>query len=147
MKWIIFAVFAACLTWYFANETLQTYGLAVVQNGEWKVIANSWHIFGKLWPAVLIIFVGTGLTFALVLPLFFFSEEKQNEEFEKRLDAANSKNIDLISNLHSKISLEKKNVTDAVRQIKKAHFENEELVRKINHQHATIQRLHKKIDR
>jgi len=88
MKWFIFAAFAAVLTWYFANENLQEYALAVVQNGQYKVVAHSWHILGKMWLVWLILILGIGVVTALVLHFFSDTEEKMQDEFETKLKRA-----------------------------------------------------------
>jgi septal ring factor EnvC (AmiA/AmiB activator) len=146
MKWILGAILAAVIAWYFANETLQYLGLAIVQNDEWKIMATGWHILAKMWPVIVIILLGAGIVIALVLLFFSASEQKQKDEFEKRLSEAKSNDMELLNKLHRDLALEKQTLSNALKQTKRAKAENEKLISKINHQHSTIQRLHKKID-
>jgi len=88
MKWFIFAAFAAVLTWYFANENLQEHALVVVQDGQYEIVAHSWHILGKMWPVWLILILGIGVVIALVLHFFSSEEEKMQDEFENKLKKA-----------------------------------------------------------
>ena len=145
MKWFIFAAFAAVLTWYFANENLQEHALVVVQDGQYKIVAHSWHILGKLWPAWLILILGGGAVTGLVLYFFSSEEEKMKDEFERRV-AEISK--DYASKLEQKSQQDKQLLGEVLRlnnRNKELEGQIEELIGNNKHQHSTIQRLHKKI--
>lgn len=145
MKWFIFAAFAACLAWYFSNETLQNLGLFLHHKNEWRNIATGWHILGKLWPVWLILILGGGLVTGLVLYFFSSTEEKMKDGFEKRV-AEISK--DYASRLEQKGQQDKQLLGEVLRlsnEKKGLEGQIEELIGDNKHQHSTIQRLHKKI--
>ena len=147
MKWILGAVLSAILGLYFADEMLQNLGLAVVVGDKWQIKATGWHIIGAMWPIWGIIALGGGLFFALFL-WFFVNNEKQlaldyEEKLKQGLQDAHKQDVKLVDEvLHMN---QQNNALEA--KIKALIDEKQELVSKINHQHATIQRLHKKIDK
>jgi len=143
MKWILGAILAAVIAWYFANETLQYLGLAIVQNDKWKIMATGWHILAKLWPVVVIILLGAGIVTGLVLLFFSSKEKKQKDEYEKKL----KENTEKIFADMCKAEAKTTHLYQENEQLKKSFNAKEKgYLSKIDHQHSTIQRLHKKID-
>lgn len=144
MKWILGAVLAALVGLYFANDMLQVHGLATVQNGEWKIVAQGWKIIFTMWPIWGIIALASALFFVLFAWYFTNNEEEQALEYEEKLKQAlqnapkqDKKLLDEVLHLH-----QQNNALGA--KIEALKDANQELLSKINHQHSTIQRLHKK---
>jgi len=141
MKWFIFAAFAAALTWYFGNETLQNMGLAALQNGKWKVVETGWHILFKMWPGLLILGAGAGVTIVFVYYFLFSKEEEMKDEYDKKLKEMFEKSIADMKQTETKTT----QLYQENEQLKKNFYDKEqEYLSKINHQHSIIQRLHKK---
>jgi len=147
MKWILGAALALALSWYFANDMLQVHGLAIVQDGQWEIIAIGWKIISAMWPIWGIIALASALFFVSFLWFFTNNEEQLALEYEEKLKQAlqdaskqDKKLLDEVLHLSRR-----ENALES--KIEALHDEKEELVKKINHQHSTIQRLHKKISK
>jgi len=147
MKWILGAVLALALGWYFANDMLQVHGLAIVQDGQWEIIASGWKIISAMWPIWGIIALASALFFVSFLWFFTNNEEQLSLEYEEKFKQAlqdaskqDKKLLDEVLHLS-----QRENALEA--KIEALHDEKKELVKKINHQHSTIQRLHKKISK
>jgi len=151
MRWFLIAVFSALITWYFADQSLTDLILAQEVGEGWQKIAVGWHIIPKIWLTLLIIAVGAGVAAALVISSFSFREQKLQNEFEQKIKELNEKN----SESNSDILQDAKQSANCVAQLEIREFRlkeqfakrEEELISKINHQHSTIQRLHKKNQR
>ena len=151
MRWFLIALCTALITWYFADQSLADLILAQKVQGGWTKIAAGWHIISEIWLTLLIIATGAGGVTALLIASFSFREQKIQDKFEQRIKELNEKNTE--SNLD--IMKDARESSKRAAQLEIREFElkegfskqKQELISKINHQHATIQRLHKKIQR
>jgi len=147
MKWILGAVLALVVGWYFANDMLQAHGLAIVQDGQWKIIASGWKIIPAMWPIWGIIALAFALFCVLFAWYFTNNEEKLALEYEVKLKQTLQDAPKEDKKLIDEVLYLSKQETILTAKIRSLESEKEGLVSKINHQHSTIQRLYKKIEK
>jgi len=144
MKTGFIIALVAAIAFYFANISLSELSLATHSDSGWKIIATGWHIFGKMWPVMLAIIIGMGIITAVILHFLSASEEKDKESLEKQLkEISDDYAFKLEQAFHDDQKLVDKILT--LRDEKEAL--ERKVLSKVNHQHSTIQRLHKKISR
>jgi len=157
MKWIIFTAFLGCIGWYFADQNLPQFHLAIIgSDHQYHFIAQGWHILQKMWPALAMTSISAGISFACFIFFFISSEKADKETSEHKLkeffnerenklksffEHRENENDKHYERLHER-ELELHYARLAIDDLKKQYKQKcDELISKINHQHATIKRL------
>jgi len=163
MKTAFFLIISGLGLLWFADETIQAYGLMVLDGEKWTgTTFVGWSMFKGIWFLWVAVAAAVALLLAGLVAWLRFDFEEREKELKEQLETEKQKAISKleknhasqIENLFFQNTNNSKHLENAYADVEKykrmlanQEYENALLVQKIKGKDAVIMRLKRKIDR